>query len=216
MRTSSDRGGNGPLTATRRPPPATERGRRTRNAIIDTAAGLMQAQGITATSLDDVLSASGTGKSQLYHYFTDKQDLVVAVIRRQLDRVMAHQPDLAEGGGDDPAAWARAIVDGHRSPGGPFSCPLGVLAGQVDDDPVLREAEAAAFEVWRAGIAGLLRRAQRAGRMDADRDADDAALAVLTALQGGTQLARLWRDADVVEVALDAALSSVGAGPLRQ
>jgi len=46
---------------------STERGRRTRAAIVDTAATMMYANGVATTALDDILAASGTGKSQLYH-----------------------------------------------------------------------------------------------------------------------------------------------------
>ena len=40
-------------------------------------------------SLDDVIAAAGVSKSQLYHYFADKDDLVRAVIARQTARVFA-------------------------------------------------------------------------------------------------------------------------------
>lgn len=35
----------------------------------------MYSQGVEATSVDDVIEASGTGKSQVYHYFSDKTEL---------------------------------------------------------------------------------------------------------------------------------------------
>ena len=75
---------------------STERGRRTREAIVDAAATMMYERGVVAASLDDVLAASGTGKSQLYHYFSSKSELVAAVIERQLELVLAAQPGLAE------------------------------------------------------------------------------------------------------------------------
>ena len=49
--------------------PKTQRGRRTREAIIRAAAGLMYERGVRATSVDDVLLAAQAGKSQFYHYF---------------------------------------------------------------------------------------------------------------------------------------------------
>ena len=192
-----------------RPAPATARGRRTRAAIVDAAAGLMQRRGIAATSLDDVLSASHTGKSQLYHYFGDKQDLVLAVIDRQLERVLAAQPALAPGGDDDLCAWARDLLEMHQGDGGPFGCPLGVLSGQVDDDPVLRQRQNEAFGVWQDRIADLLRRAQNGRRLDPDADPDELALAVLATLQGGLMLARLRRDPRALEVALATATEHV-------
>ncbi len=58
-------GKSSPPSATKLP--ATAHGRRTRAAIIDAAAQMMYQKGVAATSLDDILAASSTGKSQLYH-----------------------------------------------------------------------------------------------------------------------------------------------------
>lgn len=79
-----------PVTSQRRPRVAsTERGQRTRAAIIDAAATMMYESGVAATSVDDILAASNTGKSQLYHYFADKSELVAAVVDCQLERLLA-------------------------------------------------------------------------------------------------------------------------------
>ena len=54
----------------------------------------MYQRGVGLTTLEDVLAAAGAGKSQLYHYFDSKADLVAAVIERQLESVLAQQPTL--------------------------------------------------------------------------------------------------------------------------
>jgi TetR/AcrR family transcriptional regulator, transcriptional repressor for nem operon len=193
--------------------PPTARGRRSRDAIVDAAADLMHSRGIAATGLGDVLRASGTGKSQLYHYFEGKSDLVLAVIDRQLERVLAAQPGLAGGGGGDVRAWAAALYELHRDGGGPFACPLGVFSGQVDAEPRWREHQAAAFARWQDRIAALLVAGQREGTVDAGRDAAEMAVGVLAAVQGGLMLARLHRDLHVLALALDAAVDHVRPRP---
>ena len=55
-------------------------------------------------------------------------------------------PRLGPDTDGDVAAWARDLLALHRGGDGPLSCPLGVLSGQVDDDPVLRAHQAAAFD----------------------------------------------------------------------
>lgn len=187
--------------------PPTARGRRTREAIVDAAADLMQARGIAATGVGDVLRASGTGKSQLYHYFDGKSDLVLAVIDRQLERVLAAQPALEAG--SDLQAWASSLYELHRDGGGPFACPLGVFSGQVDAEPRWREHQAAAFAQWQDRVAGLLARGQHAGSVDPARDPGEMAVAVLAAVQGGLMLARLHRDLHVLALALAAAVDHV-------
>ena len=41
-----------------------------------------------ALNLDEILAATGTSKSQLYHYFADRSDLIHAVVARQGERVL--------------------------------------------------------------------------------------------------------------------------------
>ena len=48
------------------------------------------------TSLDDIMAASATSKSQLYHYFADKDALMRAVIELQTRRVTGGQAVLLE------------------------------------------------------------------------------------------------------------------------
>ncbi|MFT9822988.1 TetR/AcrR family transcriptional regulator, partial [Mycobacteroides abscessus subsp. abscessus] len=112
--------------------PATAHGRRTRAAIIDAAAQMMYQKGVAATSLDDILAASSTGKSQLYHYFKDRSELVKAVVERQTELVLAAQPTLTQiDSMDGVEQWAQAILANHDVPGGPFGCPLGSMAAEL-------------------------------------------------------------------------------------
>jgi TetR/AcrR family transcriptional regulator, transcriptional repressor for nem operon len=77
--------------------PRTARGRATRDRIVAAAAVLMYERGVAGTSLDDVREASATSKSQLYHYFENKSDLVCAVIAHQHAAVLGgQQPYLSE------------------------------------------------------------------------------------------------------------------------
>ncbi|GAT06455.1 HTH-type transcriptional regulator [Mycolicibacterium fortuitum subsp. acetamidolyticum] len=75
-------------------PSLSPRGLRSRAAIVDAAATMMRQSGVASTSLDDVLAAAGCGKSQLYHYFDDRADLIRAVIDRQVELILAAQPAI--------------------------------------------------------------------------------------------------------------------------
>src|SRR5215469_15803510 len=101
-----------PANQKSRPRSLTARGVATRARIVEAAADLFYVHGAERTSLDDVMAASGASKSQLYHYFADKDALVLEVIARQTERVLdAQQPHL--GALDSlPAlkAWRNAVV----------------------------------------------------------------------------------------------------------
>jgi AcrR family transcriptional regulator len=79
-------------TKARTPPRRlTARGAATRARIVAAAASLVYERGFAGTSLDDVMAATGTSKSQLYHYFAGKDALIREVIKAQLGRIFAAQ-----------------------------------------------------------------------------------------------------------------------------
>ena len=69
--------------------PRTGRGRASRERIVERAAELFAERGVAGTSLDDVLAAAGAGKSQLYHYFSGREELEEAAVGRRCTQVLA-------------------------------------------------------------------------------------------------------------------------------
>src|SRR5258708_29343931 len=113
----------------------TARGAATRSRIVEAAADLIYAHGVEQTSLDGVVAASGVSMSQLYHYFADKDALVLEVIARQTERVLDAQRAHLQALDSLPAlkAWRGAIVrlnEAAQSKG----CPLGSLASELAND----------------------------------------------------------------------------------
>jgi len=63
------------------------RGAETRQRIIQVAADLFHKQGVRATSPDEVIEASRTGKGQFYHYFKSKEGLIHEVLQTHLEAI---------------------------------------------------------------------------------------------------------------------------------
>src|SRR5436305_12113835 len=76
--------------------PATAKGRAMRERILQAAAELVAEKGAAGMSLDDVRARAGASRSQLYHYFEDRDDLVRAVIGVTTDAVIGVQGELLE------------------------------------------------------------------------------------------------------------------------
>src|SRR2546425_1180183 len=76
--------------------PATAKGRATRERILQAAAELIAEKGPAGMSLDDVRVRTGASRSQLYHYFEDRDDLVHAVIDVTIDAGLDPQGDLLD------------------------------------------------------------------------------------------------------------------------
>src|SRR5262249_16907311 len=66
----------------------TTKGADTRLRMIQVAADLLHRKGIHATSADEIIEASRTGKGQFYHYFGSKQGLVREVLKTHLDAII--------------------------------------------------------------------------------------------------------------------------------
>src|SRR6201996_8913084 len=147
--------------------PRTDKGRATRNRVLDAATALVFEHGVAGTTLDDVRAAANVGKGQLYHYFADKEDLVHAVIDRTVQQVLDAQPRLLDlSSWSAIAAWfddlVQLQVDRHAIGG----CPIGSLAGEVaETDEQARMQLAAGFDRWEAPLRQGLRRMQADGKL---------------------------------------------------
>ncbi len=56
-----------------------------RARLVDAGAALLLRSGFEATSVDDVVARAGAGKASFYRQFSDKRDLLLACIERELD-----------------------------------------------------------------------------------------------------------------------------------
>ena len=164
--------------------------------------------------MDEVLADSASGKSQLYHYFADRQDLVRAVVDRQRQQVLAGQPHLTSvRSWDDLEAWAGEVIAIHSTDAGPLACPLGSLAAETRADPVLRQAVADAFDSWLDALTAALATLQQAGEVTTRTEARSLAVRVLSALQGAMLLGSTLNDAAIVADVVRAQLAAIRLPP---
>ena len=176
------------------------------------ATDLMYAQGVAATTLAEVMTASGTGTSQMYHYFRDKDALVDEVVLVQIARMLETQERLLARVSSlrDLRTWRDAeVLDARvRNTRG---CPLGSLAGEpACQSDHARRVLSEAFGTWQGQIAAALTRIRASGELSADADPQLLAVGVLAALEGGLLLSRTTGDPTRLEQALDAALRGLG------
>ena len=176
-------------------PATTAKGAATRARIVETAADLVLARGVGATSLDDIRAGTGTSKSQLFHYFpAGKGELVEAIAAFQGERVLdAQRPDLDEL--DSFQSWERwrDAVLAHYGAQQHLACPIGALTLEAGVDA------SAHMRRWQGYIeAGV-------ARMGIEDDGRTA-LANFAALQGGLLLMRAEQSLEPLRAALEGAL----------
>ena len=58
-----------------------------RGEIVDAASKLFQQYGLFKTTMEDIAKAAGKGKSTLYYYFTNKDEVFEAVVTKEVSEV---------------------------------------------------------------------------------------------------------------------------------
>lgn len=190
----------------------TEKGRQTRQRIIEATALRILDAGIDGTSLDDVRAATVTSKSQLFHYFpAGKAELVREVARWDGEQLLAAQePHLSDlSTWESWEAWRRGLEQYYLGLGR-WACPIGSLTAQMAAvDPETAEFLRQAWTSWRTRVADGVRRMQAGGHIDPGADPERVAASVLASIQGGLLLSQPERASWPLEAALDAAWATL-------
>jgi AcrR family transcriptional regulator len=187
--------------------PLTERGQRSRERIVDAAAAQVAQRGAAGVRLDQILEAAGASKSQLYHYFSDKGDLVRAVIARRVGETVHCQGPLIGSieSLDDIRRWFDWLIEQntkHSCPG----CPLGTLASELADcDEAARVDLVSGFDTWMSYVIDGLGRMQARGELVEQADPQRLGHAIFASLQGGLLLSKTTKDPQYLSDALEAA-----------
>ncbi|BCJ28574.1 TetR/AcrR family transcriptional regulator [Actinocatenispora sera] len=188
----------------------TARGARTRAKIVTAAADLMYVQGVGATTLDDVLAASGVSKSQLYHHFEGKDALVRAVVDLVGERVLERERDALGRVSTIRGLrrWRDSLVRNNALRHGAYGCALGALAAAIaDQDDLARKALSTLFVEWQALLTDVLHRLRDGGELPPSAPVERLATGLMGALQGGYLLAQTAHDVTPMATSLDMALA---------
>lgn len=187
--------------------PKTRRGRASRERLVEAAVRSVVDHGIHQMRLDEVLASAGSSKSQMYHYFSDRDALVEAAVGYRCDEFLGQLGPAFESVSAlaDLATLLRGFAaDYARELKG---CPIGTLAGELTSGPdPARRRVVEAFAAWEDHLGRALGRIKAGGELRADADTGRLALELLTALEGGMFLSQVRNDPTPLVVALDGVL----------
>jgi AcrR family transcriptional regulator len=192
--------------------PTTDRGRHTRQRIVAAASEVVAEKGALGASLDEVGARAPASRSQLYHYFNDKFDLLLAVAEATNDTVLEGQRELFDhlDSWEGFVRWADALVALQQERGGQGGCPIANLLGQLGErDDGIRVVLASGFDRWEAAIRAGLAALVTSGDLRPDADVAWLAASILASVQGGLVLSQARRDPLALRRALDGALALI-------
>jgi AcrR family transcriptional regulator len=192
-----------------------------RQDILDAALACFAENGFHQTGLADIVRRSGMSHGAVYSYFQSKDDIIEALA----DDRHSHEAILnaAAASGDPLAgliALARAYAASLADPSAELRRRVGVHGwAEALRSPRVRARVVEGIVVPRARAAGLVARAQSAGRLAPEVDADALARCLVALFQGVT-LQVVWGepvDLDACAEAVERMLRGLapGAGQTR-
>lgn len=176
-----------------------------RERIVEGTAGLLARRGLQATSLNEILAASGAARGSMYHSFPDGKEQVVsealglagARTMEWLDRWEGDRADLV----------TERFLHGWRLLLARSDCGTGCAVVAVTvaaDTKRLLDDAAEVFRAWRTRLTHLLER----GGLPAESAAGFATL-LIAATEGAVVLARAERNLEPFELTAEQLLDQV-------
>lgn len=170
----------------------------TKEKILKQAAELFNQQGYAGSSVSDIMRATGLQKGGIYNHFQSKQELALAAFdfaSQQTSRRFL----MAMKGKHNTIERLQAILSVFRSykddPPLVGGCPILNSAIESDDaNPALRDRVRKAMDAWRNTICRILDRGISNGEIRASVEVDTVATIVISTLEGGVMMSKLYGD----------------------
>ena len=181
------------------------RDQRSREKILDAAAQLFHQRGYNATSLDDILEASGVCRSNFYYHYRSKEDLGMEVLQKQAE---AFEARCIRGILEDEGAPARrrlerlyeAVAARQRADDYRCGCPFGNLAAELGGThPEFRRRLSEFFERWERSVDRCLQDGVASGEFPHDLDTRPLAMSLISQIEGAILLMKAHRHAGPIE-----------------
>jgi len=177
--------------------------------IVKVASDLFHKQGVRATSPDEIIEASRTGKGQFYHYFKSKEGLVHAVLESHLEAIKAGSGRIKYEihSWKDLEKWFSSHVDWQMTFGMTRGCPIGTVANEItEEDELIRQDVSLIIELIKYKLAAFFIREKAKGNLRKDADEERLADFCIATLQGAMLVGKIRRNKRPVEMAFREAL----------
>jgi TetR/AcrR family transcriptional repressor of nem operon len=183
-------------------------------AVVEAAQDQFWSFGYAATSIDDLVKATGLSKGSIYNAFSDKHTLYLHTFERYCDDVIAQVAAQLDGSDETAAERLRALFDGiagaDASTTVPRSCFLAKATAELAAlDPGVQTVARRTFDQLENLLFQSVVAAQRAGSITASRDPRKTARLLLATLRGLGALASAGAERDVLADAVTSLAESV-------
>ncbi len=188
------------------------KGAETKLRIIRTAADLFHKQGLHATSPDEIIEASQTGKGQFYYYFKSKEGLIHEVLLWHLEAIRDGSSPIKYEihSWQDLEAWFYTHIEFQKVYGMTRGCPFGTAANEVaEGEELARQDLELIFEVIKGRLAAFFTREKAQHRLRRDASEESLADFCIATIQGAMLIGKIRRSSDDAEAIVREALAHI-------
>ncbi len=185
------------------------KGAETRLRIIQVAADLFHKQGVRATSPDEIIEASATGKGQFYHYFKSKEGLVHEVLQTHLAAIKngTAPVNYEIHSWQDLEQWFQTHIDLQKRFDMTRGCPFGTVGNELTEhDGLIRQDLSLLFEIMKNKLATFFVKEKAKGQLTNDANEEHLAAFCIATMQGAMLMGKIERNSHPVETAVREAL----------
>ncbi len=179
-----------------------------REKILFAAFDLFHEKGIQATSVDDILKHSGTGKSQFYHYFKSKEGIVHSLLQQMHQRLKSDltiNPDINSW--SDLEQWLKRPGEMQESCSCERGCPVGTIAANLaPKDELIRQDIQLIFETIKTKPRAFFTAEKAQNKLKPEADPESLATFCVSLIQGTALLSKVERSTDPFNTGIDHAL----------
>jgi TetR/AcrR family transcriptional regulator, transcriptional repressor for nem operon len=182
------------------------KGEQSRRKILNAAARLFNSKGFKATTINDLVAATGMQKGSLYFHFSSKEEIVREVLAEATESFLVFLDQSLTGNspGAQIESFFRSALAKHQAAGFVGGCLFGNTALEMsDNDPEVAGQIGKVFDVWINRIAQVVSDAQQAGQVRDDIAAEALARHIIACIEGGIMLSRLKKKDQPMRDCLD-------------
>ncbi len=185
----------------------------TREKVILASLELINRQGYTATSMDDITRETGVKKGNLYFHFSSKEELTIQLLTYAredfLSYLKSHITDTS------PLENLKNIIEAdyrlHRKKHFVGGCIFGNIALEMADTNTRLSAFVQdVLDDWISLVLDLLNQAIKAGELKIRCDPESMARHIVASLEGGVMFSRMSKNGKELRDCINAIYSILG------
>ena len=179
----------------------------TRSKILANASQVFQRKGILATTVTDLLNATGTTKGNLYFHFSSKEDIGLEVLQKAHAAFNSFLDEALTGPTPGAALehFFAAVLERNLAKGANGGCIFGNTALEAADTaPRFARLVQHVFNDWISRLESTVAAAQQRGQIRRDLPPVEFAELIVETIEGAIMQARLQQETGPLARALNA------------